>query len=47
MALGIMVPHFPALSSGGVPPWPSTIIMSVIKVGPPDLPECRSNLALR
>jgi hypothetical protein len=28
MDLSIMVPHFPALGSGGVPPVPPTILMS-------------------
>ena len=28
MVLGIMVPHFPATGSGGVPPLPPTILMS-------------------
>jgi hypothetical protein len=26
-----MVPHFPAIGSGGVPPVPPTIIMSALK----------------
>ena len=29
MVLSIVVPHFPALGSGGVPPVPPTILMSV------------------
>ena len=28
MVLSIMVPHFPAIGSGGVPPVPPTILMS-------------------
>ena len=28
MVLSIMVPYFPALGSGGVPPGPPTILMS-------------------
>ena len=28
MVLSIMVPHFPALGSGGMPPVPPTILMS-------------------
>jgi hypothetical protein len=28
MGLSIMVPHFPGIGSGGVPPVPPTILMS-------------------
>jgi hypothetical protein len=31
MVLSIMVPHFPALGSGGMPPVPPTILMSESK----------------
>ena len=32
MVINIMVPHFPALGSGGMPSLPSTILKSVLKV---------------
>jgi hypothetical protein len=33
MVLRIMVPHYPAIGSGGVPPMPPTILMSDTGVG--------------
>jgi hypothetical protein len=33
MVLSIMVPHFPAIGSGGVPPVPPTILMSAALLG--------------
>jgi hypothetical protein len=33
MVLSIMVPHFPAIGSGGMPPVPPTILMSALWVG--------------